>query len=211
MARPQTDIEAGRNALIEVADRVIRERGAVDFTIADLAKEAGMSQSNVYRFFENKEALAEAMAGRWFAELIDVIEEVVALDLDPRKKLYEFFARRLALKRARFAEDPDLFASYMELGDQHFEVVRGYVDLADHYMAMIVGEAVEAGYFPGLSIDQAMTVINIMVQPFCNPQLLMYWTHAADQGRLEIVINAIFDGVRANQTIAEKPRLSIAE
>lgn len=211
MARPQTDIEAGRNALIEVADRVIRERGAVDFTIADLAKEAGMSQSNVYRFFENKEALAEAMAGRWFAELIDVIEEVVALDLDPRKKLYEFFARRLALKRARFAEDPDLFASYMELGDQHFEVVRGYVDLADHYMAMIVGEAVEAGYFPGLSIDQAMTVINIMVQPFCNPQILMYWTHAADQGRLEIVINAIFDGVRANQTFAEKPRLSIAE
>ncbi len=211
MARPQTDIEAGRNALIEVADRVIRDRGAVDFTIADLAKEAGMSQSNVYRFFENKDALAEAMAGRWFAELMDTMEEVVALDLEPRAKLYEFFARRLALKRTRFAEDPALFASYMELGDQHFEVVRGYVDLADHYMAMIVSEAVEAGYFPGLSIDQAMTVINIMVQPFCNPQLLMYWTHAADQGRLEIVINAIFDGVRANQAITEKPRLSIAE
>ena len=54
MARPHTDIEAGRNALLEVVDDLVRKRGAVDISMTDLAAAAGMSASNLYRFFDNK-------------------------------------------------------------------------------------------------------------------------------------------------------------
>lgn len=204
MPRPETDIEAGREKLIQTAEVIIRERGAISFTITDLAAEAGMSQSNVYRFFENKDALAEAMAGRWFAELITIIEDLVEADMPAKQKLYEFFARRLAIKRTRFEEDPDLFRSYMELGNEHFEVIRGYVDLTDHYMAMILAEAMEEGYFEGLELDQIVSLVNTMVQPFCNPKLMMDMMHLADEDRLRQVIDTILTGLKAREQ--ERPK-----
>lgn len=204
MPRPETDIEAGREKLIQTAEVIIRERGAISFTITDLAAEAGMSQSNVYRFFENKDALAEAMAGRWFAELITIIEDLVEADMPAKQKLYEFFARRLAIKRARFEEDPDLFRSYMELGNEHFDVIRGYVDLTDHYMAMILAEAMEEGYFEGLELDQIVSLVNTMVQPFCNPNLMVDMMHLADKDRLRQVIDTILTGLKAREQ--ERPK-----
>ncbi|MBF6603371.1 MAG: TetR family transcriptional regulator [Sphingorhabdus sp.] len=197
MQRPRTDLEENREKLIKCAEAIIREHGAIDFTMADLAAEAGMSQTNVFRFFENKDALAEAMAGRWFAELIEIVEDLVEADMPARQKLFEFFARRLAIKRARFKENPELFRSYMELGEQHFEVVRGYVDLNDHFMAIILAEAMEEGYFEGLELDEIVSLVNAMVQPFCNPMLIKDMMPLANETRLQQVIDTILAGLKA--------------
>lgn len=85
MARPQTDIEAGRQELLDIVEGMIAKRGAVDITVNELAAEAGMSPSNLYRFFENKEAILEAAAERWFAPKIAIMEEVVASPLPARE------------------------------------------------------------------------------------------------------------------------------
>ncbi|MEO9470577.1 TetR family transcriptional regulator [Parasphingorhabdus sp.] len=198
MARPETDIEAKRQQILETADQMIRDKGAISFTMTDLATAAGMSQSNLYRFFENKDALAEAMAGEWFADLEVIMRELVDADMPVEEKLYQFFARRLVLKRARYDEDPELFASYMELGDEHFEVIKGYVDLADHYMATILAEAMDAGYFKGLELDAVISLVNTMMQPFCNPQLMMMMMHLATEERLRQVIGTILTGLNGD-------------
>lgn len=199
MPRPEIDIEAKRVEIIDVADKLIRDKGAISFTMTDLANAAGMSPSNVYRFFENKDALAEAMAGEWFADLLVIMENLVAADIPVEKKLYRFFAERLVLKRARYEQDPELFESYMELGDEHFEVIKGYVDLADHYMASILAEAMEAGYFKGLELDAVVSLVNTMMQPFCNPNLMMQMMHLATEERLQMVIATILGGLHAQE------------
>ncbi|NJM49786.1 MAG: TetR/AcrR family transcriptional regulator [Sphingomonadales bacterium] len=152
MARPQTDIEAGRTLLLDTVEKMIGKRGAMDISMTELAAEAGMSPSNIYRFFDSKEALLESVAEAWFADKVAVMEEVTAADMPAREKMLAFFARRFVMMRARYDEDPGLFESYCLLGNQHFEVVKGYVDLGDHYLAMVVADAMEEGYFKGYSI-----------------------------------------------------------
>ncbi len=211
MPRPETDIEATRAKLMAVADQIIQEKGAISFTMTDLASSFGMSPSNLYRFFENKDALAEAMAGEWFAELLIIMEDLVSADMLVEEKLYQFFAQRLVVKRARYEDDPALFESYMELGDEHFEVIKGYVDLADHYMAIILAEAMEKGYFKGLELDSVVSLVNTMMQPFCNPKLMMQMMHLATEERLRIVINTILKGLRSDtEDPVAKPELHIA-
>lgn len=211
MPRPETDIAATRSKIIAAADRMIQDRGAISFTMSDLATAVGMSPSNLYRFFENKDALAEAMAGEWFAELLVIMEELVSADMPVEEKLYQFFAKRVVIKRARYEDDPELFESYMELGNEHFEVIKGYVDLADHYMASILAEAMEKGYFKGLELDAVVSLVNTMMQPFCNPQLMMQMMHLATEERLRIVINTIFKGLQAdNARSVTKPELHVA-
>ncbi|WP_321324934.1 TetR family transcriptional regulator [uncultured Parasphingorhabdus sp.] len=211
MPRPETDIAATRAKIIAAADKMIEERGAISFTMSDLASAVGMSPSNLYRFFESKDALAEAMAGEWFAELLAIMEELVTADMPVEEKLYQFFARRVVIKRGRYEEDPELFESYMELGNEHFEVIKGYVDLADHYMASILAEAMDKGYFKGLDLDTVVSLVNTMMQPFCNPQLMMQMMHLATEDRLRIVINTILTGLQANsESASAKPELYVA-
>ncbi|VWX56131.1 TetR/AcrR family transcriptional regulator [Sphingorhabdus sp. 109] len=211
MPRPETDIAATRAKIIAAADKMIEERGAISFTMSDLASAVGMSPSNLYRFFESKDALAEAMAGEWFAELLAIMEELVTADMPVEEKLYQFFARRVVIKRERYEEDPELFESYMELGNEHFDVIKGYVDLADHYMASILAEAMDKGYFKGLDLDTVVSLVNTMMQPFCNPQLMMQMMHLATEDRLRIVINTILTGLQANsESASAKPELYVA-
>jgi TetR/AcrR family transcriptional regulator, repressor of the ameABC operon len=195
MARPLTDIDAGRGALVQQVEQLIRERGAIDINMGELASAAGMSPSNIYRYFENKEALYEAVAENWFAEKISIMEDVIASNLPAKEKMYAFFERRFSLMIANFEADPDLFKSYCELGERYFEVVRGYVDLADHYLALIIAEAMEQGYFGALNIDRAVSLVNLMIQPFCNPDLIFQLANRPTKEKLEQIIDAIFAGL----------------
>jgi AcrR family transcriptional regulator len=207
MARPQSDIEAGRQDLLNAVEDLIRQRGAVDISLVELAGVTGMSPSNIYRFFENKEALFEAVAESWFADKVAIMEEVVGSSLPIREKMYAYFARRFTRNRERFEAEPELFKSYCELGTQHFEVVRGYVDLGDHYLAVLVVEAQDQGYFKGLSIDQTVSLINQMVHVYCNPDMLIYMAPKLSEAKLASVIDAIFAGLNGGAQLRDEPVL----
>ena len=206
MARPQTDIDAGRIALLEVVDDLVRRRGSVDISMTDLAAAAGMSPSNLYRFFDNKEALLGAVAERFFAEKIQIMVEVTESDLPVQDKMYQYFARRYLAMVAQYEAEPDLLKSYLEIGQQYFEVVRGYVDLGDHYLSLIVVEAMEQGYFEGLSIDETVSLINQMVQCYTNPDALFYvGTAKLRVEKLATIVETIFRGLgkqSSTQTLA---------
>jgi AcrR family transcriptional regulator len=195
MARPQTDIDAGRELLLDQVEELVRKRGSADIAMNELAAAAGMSPSNLYRFFENKEALMEAVAEKWFADKIAIMEEVTASDLPVRDKLFAFFARRFVVMNARFDEEPELFKSYCELGEQYIDVIRGYIDLGDHYLSVIVAEALDAGYFGDLSIDEAVSLINQMVNPYCVPDALIHIGHKLSEEKLSKIIDTIFIGL----------------
>jgi AcrR family transcriptional regulator len=57
-------------ALMEAAAAVIAERGFESATMAEIASRAGAQIGSLYRFFPNKEVLADALMQR-YAELID--------------------------------------------------------------------------------------------------------------------------------------------
>ena len=196
MARPQTDIETGKQELLGVVDDLVRKRGTADISMTDLAAAAGMSPSNLYRFFENKDALLEAVAEKFFAEKIRIMEDVIASDLPARDKMFAFFARRFAVMVEQYETDPDLLKSYLEIGQQNFEVVRGYVDLGDHYLAVIVADAMGEGYFQGLSIDEAVSLINQMTQCYTNPEAIIHiGTVKLKEAKLARIVDTIFAGL----------------
>jgi AcrR family transcriptional regulator len=197
MARPQTDIDAGRERLVDLVIELIEERGSAALTMAELAARAGMSPANLYRFFESKDMLIEAVAERWFHPMVAMMEEVLGSDLPSRRKLYEFYARRFAHLRAMWERDPVAFATYCELGEENFEIVRSYVDLGDHYLGEIVGEAMADGYFAGLEIDETISLINQMVACYVNIRLMTMVMPKLTEAKLARIVDAVFDGLSA--------------
>jgi AcrR family transcriptional regulator len=197
MARPLTDLDAGREQLIDLVLEMIEERGSTAVTVTELAARANMSPASLYRYYDSKEALIEAVAERWFQPLVAMMEEVLASGLPPRRKMYEFYARRFVHLRSVWERDPVAFGTYCELGSEHFELVRSYIDLGDHYLGEIIGEAMADGHFDGLEIDEAISLVNQMVAPYCGINLMQMIMPKLSEDKLARIVDAMFDGLSA--------------
>lgn len=183
-----------RERLATLAMTLIAKRGKL-IDRADLAAEAGTSRSRVEALFPEEDTLFDAIVEHWYADDIAAMEDVIASELPIQRKFYEFFARRFLRERERFREDPALFALYCELGTAKFDHVRGYIDLADHYLTELIAQAQDEGYFEGLTIDRALTLINQMVVCYTSPQLMMIIDERLEEDKLAAIIDTMFAGL----------------
>ena len=99
MSSASNDRDAVRARLVDLAQAIAEERGGVGLSLGELAARANMSTANLSRYFETREELLEAIADHWFQPMVAIMEDVLASDLPPRRKMYEFFARRFRLNR----------------------------------------------------------------------------------------------------------------
>src|SRR5688572_17293165 len=67
-----------RGRIVVTAERFFREIGYQKTTVADIAKALRMSPANVYRFFDSKKAINEAVAERLIGEVEAQLEIIVA-------------------------------------------------------------------------------------------------------------------------------------
>src|SRR5258707_15142842 len=57
-----------RTRILDGAERLFRHYGYTKTTVADIARDLGMSPANIYRFFPSKAAIHQALAERMVAE-----------------------------------------------------------------------------------------------------------------------------------------------
>lgn len=185
-----------RARLVRLAMRLIEQRGA-EVTRAALAAAADTARARIDSLFPEETDLFDAVVESWFAEPTAIMEEVLASDLPPNRKMYEFFARRFRMQRARYRADPAAFKVYCELGTTHFERVRSYVDLADHYLCELIAQAQAEGAFAGLAIDEALSLINQMTHPYTMAEILTYLDDRLSEEKLGRIIDTLFAGLSA--------------
>src|SRR5215211_8680398 len=67
-----------RRRIVETAERYFRQIGYQKTTVADIAKALRMSPANVYRFFDSKKAINEAVAERLMREVEAALDAIIA-------------------------------------------------------------------------------------------------------------------------------------
>ncbi|MEZ5680673.1 MAG: hypothetical protein R3E14_05190 [Erythrobacter sp.] len=175
----------------------LMERHGEEVSLARLASELGVSRTRVETVFPEEDDLREAVTGEWFAPKLAVMDEVMATDLPPRRKMYEFFARRFRLLRDNFKSDPASFRLYVEMGERYFKFAQSYIDLADHYLCELIAEAQAEGHFEGLEINTALSLINQSMICYIQPYMIAMIDGRLSEDKLAHLIDALFDGLSA--------------
>ena len=165
------EIQELRSRFAREAMRLMERRGE-EVTRTKLAAELGVARARLDAVFPEEGDLLEAVTGEWFAPKLAVMDEVMASGLPPRRKMYEFIARRFLLLRQNYRDDPATFNLYVEMGERYFEYARSYIDLADHYLCELIAEAQAEGYLQGLEVDTALSLINQMVNCYLQPYMI---------------------------------------
>ena len=173
---------------------LVKQRGC-EISYAVAHTESGLSRSRFEWVFADYDDLFDAVAAIWLAPHMKVMEEGLATDLPPTRKMYEFFRKRFVISRQRWRDDPENFTMLCEMGAANFEKVRSYVDLADHYLSEVIVQAQAEGYFAGLSIDETLSLINQMVSNYTIPDSLIYLGDKLSEEKLARIVDTIFIGL----------------
>ncbi|HAU21854.1 MAG TPA: hypothetical protein DCS24_04525, partial [Erythrobacter sp.] len=85
----EEEILEERRRLATLALELTKKRGK-EITLSILATESETPRIRLEQFFEDDSDLFESVAELWMEKHISIMEEVVASDLPPNRKMYEF-------------------------------------------------------------------------------------------------------------------------
>jgi AcrR family transcriptional regulator len=112
--------EERKRQIMEEALRLFSERGYYEVTIADIARELGMSVGNLYNYFSSKEALAKELL-LYISKILG--DEIRRINLEPIsvrqkiEKIVEFYFRTVT-------ERPELIDYFLRVYLAHKEVFK---------------------------------------------------------------------------------------
>lgn len=91
-----------RSVLLEVADGLIDEDEAGDFSLREVARRAGVSAPATYRHFRDKEALLAALAKKGFDDFAVALKAATADAADPLAAIGQSYVRFAVARPGRF-------------------------------------------------------------------------------------------------------------
>jgi AcrR family transcriptional regulator len=157
-----------RDAILDAAHLVFARKGYAATGIADLAREVGIGHGTVYRYFENKRAVAEAIFDR---ALVRVAEVIVAESPGTTDTLAGYRAQVGRIGHHLF----DLFLADPALGRLLFhdlgtvdpelrERLTRALDLFADYTAAYLSNGLAKGFLrPGLDVEITARLVNSMI------------------------------------------------
>jgi AcrR family transcriptional regulator len=185
--------DARRREILDAAVTCFERRGLHGTTTDDIAAEAGLSNGALYRYFDGKAAIIEAIAAERHAQERALLDAALRDD-DPRRAVHDFVVAYF-----EWLADPD------ELRRRRVNVHVWAAALADERLATIVTEgvapardaerAVEAAVASGAlpaHVDAVglVQVILAMLQGFV---LQAAWDPSVDVGRYATACGAVLD------------------
>lgn len=191
-----------RDAIIDAAHTVFARKGYAAAGIADLAGELGIGHGTVYRYFDNKRQVAEAVFDR---AVLRVAEVVTAEDPTATDTLADYRAQVQRIGR----QLADLFTADPALGRLLFhdlgtvdpalrDRLAGALEVFAGYTAGYLRNGVEKGFLrAGLDVEITARLVNAMVFEGA-AQLSTVDDPAALRERwIGAVVALMFDGVAA--------------
>lgn len=186
--------------ILEAAEEVLRRFGPGKATVVDVARALGVSHGSVYRHFSSKTALRDAVTERWLAALSAPLEAAIQEEGSAAERLRRWFDLLIESKRSRMSDDPELFATYLELVAEARDVVKAHVDHLVAQITRILRDGIAQGEFSITDAEAASRAIFDATARFHNPVHAAEW---ADPG-IDIAFERVWSLVMRGLGVYER-------
>ncbi|MFG1607646.1 TetR family transcriptional regulator [Actinoplanes sp. NPDC049265] len=123
------------------AEDALRRFGPAKATVVDVARSLGVSHAAVYRHFPSKAALREEVTRRWVSRMYAGLDAIATSDLPWEERLRTWLVALYHAKRDAAVGDPELFATYRVLAQEHSAMAAEHLDQLLLQLTKIVGSA----------------------------------------------------------------------
>ncbi len=192
-----------REQILEAAEDVLRRYGPAKANVVDVARALGVSHGSVYRHFDSKAALRDAVSERWLESISSPLAAVAREHGPAAERLQRWLDLLVRSKRTKALDDPELFATYIELAAEARGVVNAHVDTLVAQLARIVGDGVARGEFDATDPAAAARAVFDATSRFHNPAHAAEWSGPGADAAYEGVRALVLRGLARQQSRAE--------
>ncbi|MBV7546201.1 TetR/AcrR family transcriptional regulator [Pseudomonas sp. PDM26] len=165
-----------RDQIVAAANEHFSQYGYGKTTVSDLAKAIGFSKAYIYKFFDSKQAIGEAICANCLAEIVATVEQAINVeDLSPTERFRRLVKTVIATGVNLFFNDRKLYDIAAFAASESWPSTQAYDAQIKRFVSQIVREGREIGEFERKTpLDETVEAIHLALRPFVNPLLLQY-------------------------------------
>ena len=164
-----------REQIVAAAEEHFSRYGYEKTTVSDLAKAIGFSKAYIYKFFDSKQAIGEAICSKTLSAIVAAVEEAVAGAPTATDKFRRMFKSLTATSVSLFFNDRKLYDIAASSAGEGWPSARAYAGRMRQILMDIVREGRESGEFERKTpLDETVHAIYLVMLPFVNPLLLQH-------------------------------------
>jgi AcrR family transcriptional regulator len=176
-----------RDQIVEAANEHFSRFGYEKTTVSDLAKSIGFSKAYIYKFFNSKQAIGEAICSKTLSAMVGTVEEAVDGATTPTEKFRRMFKVLVATGVTLFFNDRKLYDVAAHAAGEGWPPARAYAQRILQILTEIVREGRETGEFERKTpLDETVHAIYLIVLPYVNPLLLQYNLDVAEEAPVQL-------------------------
>jgi len=164
-----------REQIVEAAGEHFSQYGYEKTTVSDLAKAIGFSKAYVYKFFDSKQAIGEAICSKTLTTIVEAVEDAVAGAPTPTEQFRRMFKTLVSTGVGLFFNDRKLYDIAAHSAGEGWPSARTYARRIREILTDVVRQGREAGEFERKTpLDETVHAVFLVMQPYVNPLLLQY-------------------------------------
>ena len=162
-----------RDQIVTAAHDYFAHYGYAKTTVADLAREIGFSKAYIYRFFESKQAIGEAICADCVDKLFEQVRIAVEEGQGATDKLRKFAKTVTSAGVELFFADRKLYEIAALASSEKWAAGVAYLERLQGLLEDILKEGRENGEFERKTpLDETRRSIFYALQPFIDPVFL---------------------------------------
>jgi len=165
-----------RDQIVAAANEHFSQYGYGKTTVSDLAKAIGFSKAYIYKFFDSKQAIGEAICANCLAEIVAAVDQAINVEgLSPTERFRRLVKTVIATGVNLFFNDRKLYDIAAFAASESWPSTQAYDAQIKRFVSQIVREGREIGEFERKTpLDETVEAIHLALRPFVNPLLLQY-------------------------------------
>jgi len=192
----QHDTDDTRQRILEAAGDRFQQYGYNKTTMAEIAKDCGMSAANLYRYFENKLAIGATLACTCLDEGIDILEEIIHNpQLKPSERLRAFILGTFEYTYARWSETPRMNEMVTAICHERNDIVDQHVQKKQALLITLLKEGNQCGEFDVSDPEVTAEAILTANALFGIPLLMPLFSKQAFERKADYLAALLLNGI----------------
>jgi AcrR family transcriptional regulator len=158
-----------RERIMATAEALFRRLGFAKTAVADIAAELHMSPANVYRFFDSKNAIVEAICRRCLSEVEEKAWAVARSKASAAARLERLILEILAYHKENLVTEHRVNEMVVAAIEQSWDTIRAHKDVIRNVVEVILRDGIDAGEFESVEPRETAELIMRAVVPFTHP------------------------------------------
>jgi AcrR family transcriptional regulator len=191
-----------RDRILQAAMARIKHYGYAKTTMAEIAADCDMSPGNIYRFFEAKIDIAEAMARKHYAEMqADLAAIGRKRDWPVDRRIKEMFAKRMRSNFEMFEQSAKILEVAEVLARDRPLFMNELIAQERVGLTALINEGVESGLFETNDPEFAAEMLQASTIKFSLPQLFSQLTLPKLEREFDGVMGLLLNGLYARKSL----------